>query len=372
MSNGNQVFAPYLQRPLPLTDDVVAQRKQLVETSRGASEKEVLERLEVAHMIQKPKLLSDMSSFKAANPGSTLTDFCVWYGNPVNPLGEHGADLEEKKKSRAAGRRGSFGKASRSIRLLERTREFWSKTWTEAEPIPAAEQETLFSASNTVEIALDYLETLHPANLICSVMAANLSNAYFALVVSAGDAATIPMVHASLTRLRRKIEIALNLLSKDTTNPSASKARASSDNGSSSSTPTLFSYASLETIAACENACLLIGEIEILLSNAISLLNKLPGQIELVEILLRRLHGRSDATMNVEDGARLAALEALVAHRRHPVLREYLFRNTDESHPCQLSVRCGGHDDDDGESVENDPTKQFGGLLVALTRTESI
>ena len=27
-SNGHQVFAPYLQRPLPLTDDLMAQRRQ--------------------------------------------------------------------------------------------------------------------------------------------------------------------------------------------------------------------------------------------------------------------------------------------------------------------------------------------------------
>ena len=83
MANGDQVFAPYLQRPPPLTDDVIAQRKEMLETKEASSERDILDRLEVAHALQKPKLLSDMSAFKAANPGASLTDFCVWYGDPM-------------------------------------------------------------------------------------------------------------------------------------------------------------------------------------------------------------------------------------------------------------------------------------------------
>jgi hypothetical protein len=212
-------------------------------------------------------------------------------------------------------------------------------------------------------------------------MASNLSNAYFALVISAGDASKLPMVHASLTRLRRKIEIALNLLSVDSTNSSSStktrgangrNAAAAAAAAASRDTSTVFSYASLETISACENACRIIGDVEILLSNALSLLHKFPKQVDLVENLLR--HSHSEATVHVDEGARLDTLELLVAQHRHPVLREYLFRNTDETLPCQLSVRCGGsgngdnHDDEEEEKL----SRKFGGLLVALTRTESL
>ena len=71
----------------------------------------------------------------------------------------------------------------------------------------AEDQEPLFRASDTVEIALNDLETLHPANLISSVLASNLSNAYFSLVISAQvgadigeDATHLASMHASLTQ----------------------------------------------------------------------------------------------------------------------------------------------------------------------------
>ena len=52
-----------------------------------------------------------------------------------------------------------------------------------------------------------------------------------------------------------------------------------------------------------------------------------------------------------------------------PVLREYLFRNTDDAHLCQLTVRCA-----DEKKMNPDKTRrqQDGGLMVPITRTESI
>jgi hypothetical protein len=193
-----------------------------------------------------------MSPFEAANPGASLTDFCVWYEDPVIPLSElDGPGVSRHSETNGNARHGGGNKVikSKSIRLLERTRDFWAKILAKTPAVPAAEQEPLFSASNTVEIALDYLETLHPANLLCSVMAANLSNAYFALAISAGDAATkLPTVHLSLTRLRRKIETALKLLAIDTTHPPSSKIRAekSATSAGASSSPVCFSFASLQ------------------------------------------------------------------------------------------------------------------------------
>ena len=291
------------------------------------------------------------------------------FRNPL--LDAKGTNVSQSTKFNGIPRPFDLNKATRSNRILERTRDFWAKTWVLAPSVPASEQEPLFRASNTVEIALDYLETLHPASLMCSIMAANLSNAYFSLAISAGDsAAKLPMLHAVMTRLRRKIDAALKLLATDTTHSESSKTQ-SGGNGASSM---CFSYASLETISACESACRVIGEAEILLSNALSLLNKFPKQEDLVEELLEKSKGRFEVTIPVPDNSRLMTLESVIsAQRRYPILREYMFRNTDESHPCQLTVRCGdGHNEEDEDQERNREAKKLGGLLVALTRTEAL
>ena len=77
---GDQLYAPYLQRPQPLTDDVIAQRQMMLAHEEGPKASvTVLQRLAITQRLQKPKLLSDMQSFKAANPGAVFEDFIGWY-----------------------------------------------------------------------------------------------------------------------------------------------------------------------------------------------------------------------------------------------------------------------------------------------------
>ena len=491
-----QVYAPYLQRPPPLTDDMLAQRREWLEkrsgfvtaegygeencgssnespggqcpSSQACLEKDVMERLNVAQAMQRPKLVSDMSAFKAANPGCQFEDFVRWYGEPKLPL----VDMDYSVESLSLG---LLEPDQISERLMALTWAFWIKTWDDASATPAAEQEPLFCASDTVEIALDYLETLHPANLISSVMATNLSNAYHSLVLSATvgtdlgeDATQIPMVEASLIRLRRKLEAALHLLSADSVSPNNTVGGPQSSpetngfcghvSGSSLSvSPPVFSFASLETLAPCETACRIIGENEMLLSNALSLLHKLPHQYELVEQLLqqhqqqRRLQrrvrlqerlqqqqqrrrrsssrGAGDATAKKkqtifvtttdidEQHLRQSVLHALAGTpnyygSRHstlaqqplgsliggpipsltPILREYLFRNTNPSYPCQLCVRWGdGGRNNNKRKSESSYNKSvsllssssssssspgeddaFDGLMIAIAHTKPI
>jgi len=85
VQTGAELHAPYLQRPYPLTDDVIAERYDMLtrhyEPSR-TSKHGLHRRLELSYRLQKPKLLSDMNAFKAANPGAIFQDFINWYGNP--------------------------------------------------------------------------------------------------------------------------------------------------------------------------------------------------------------------------------------------------------------------------------------------------
>jgi hypothetical protein len=76
---GDQVYAPYLQRPSPLTDDMIAQRQMMLAQLQGSkASATVRQRLEITQRLQRPKLLSDMQAFKAANPGAVFQDFISW------------------------------------------------------------------------------------------------------------------------------------------------------------------------------------------------------------------------------------------------------------------------------------------------------
>ena len=184
VQTGDQLYAPYFQRPYPLTDDVIAERHMMLSRhydSSKASQHGVHKRLEISYRLQKPKLLSDMCAFKAANPGAIFQDFCTWYGNPGNPLDDYsdkrnrqiaGATIGDLLLSRAATESVAvkLDKAAEAIQMLNETREFWSRTWEEASPIPASEQKLLFDVSSTVEMALDFMENMHPGRLRCCIV----------------------------------------------------------------------------------------------------------------------------------------------------------------------------------------------------------
>jgi Rab3 GTPase-activating protein catalytic subunit len=374
--SGDQLYAPYLQRPFPLTDDLVLERRVMLARERdGDKKKGTLQgRIDLAHRLQKPKLLSDMCAFKAANPNSTIDDFTKWYGNPGNPLDDYVDDPHPDDVSvqdayfESAAKK--LDKASEAMKVLIATRDFWSSTWEEATPIPASEQQPLFNFTSTVEMIIDYLEQMHPANLVNQVMAVNLSSAYFTLVASAEDTLKIGLVQASLQRLRRKIDEALQLLSHDATGALFQ----CSDGGSTMST-TSNQYTSEDSIYACEEACNALSVTETMIARATSLLHKFPGQHNLVQDLLRLKDGSTVALTDPK--GRSSFLNAIHDQQKQhstftsweslpkPVLREYVLRNLDAEHPCQLSVRFG----DEGAYL--DRVDNEGGVLLALLKSYS-
>jgi len=192
------------------------------------------------------------------------------YGNPENPLegfDQHDYSYGSLETAALAPVGHKLDRAAEAIRVLDDTRMFWTRTWEEAKPIPAAEQEPLFDASNVAEMAIDYLETIHPASLLCQVMAVNLAMAYFTLVVSAGDAVTVGMVRLSLMRFREHVVNCLSSLSLDASN---------GDKATSQHTADCISMVSIEALSACSRACLALSESEVLVARACSLLNKFP------------------------------------------------------------------------------------------------
>jgi Rab3 GTPase-activating protein catalytic subunit len=255
-----------------------------------------------------------MRAFQAANPGSVLEDFVKWYGSPTNPIEEYSeADniqammvLNDDWFDDSINNK--LDKAGEAVKILKETRIFWSETWNQAKPLAASDQDPLFDAYSTAEMALDYLETLHPANLLAQVMAVNLSAAHFVLAVSAGEATSIPAVQQSLRTLKERIDSAVQLLSSDTT---------------TGNTATI----SIPAIAACEVACTAINETEVLLARAVSLLQKVQSG-DIVQALLH-------SPVEIDAKHRPGVLQVI---QDEPVVREYLLRGTDML-PSQLAVR---------------------------------
>ena len=363
VASGDQLYAPYLQRPAPLTDDIILDRHNMMTRQRqlGTTHNVSTQyRMEIAHRLQKPKLLSDMRAFQAANPGAVFQDFIAWYGNPGNPLEEYGGmedeDLADATESSVALK---LDRASQAIQVLNSTRDFWSDTWDIATPCAAADQDPLFEPSATVEMVLDHLETLHPANLLNQVMAVNLSMSYFILLASAGDAILVVAVSQAMERLRMRTTRALDLLSRDAVYGSSAQEEEFSKER-------LPRHASIEAIQACDGACDALSEAETMLARAMSLLHKFPQKYDLVHNILRRAD--SDSIPLSHPRGRASILEAIRKQQGEdgadrlpkPSVREYVLRNTDEGSPCQLCVRFGEEDAFDDDE---------GGLMIALTKT---
>ena len=217
-------------------------------------------------------------------------------------------------------------------------------------------------------MTLDFLETLHPAHLICQVMAVNLAMAYFTLVVSSKDAVMVGCVRTSLVRLRERIVDALALLSNDASHGERSTSKHVEDDASN------ISIISIESLSACGRACLALSEAEAQVARAKSLLHKLPQQFSLVDKVMGQPNG---APIEVHDAeTRKTVLNAiarqqlnldtgehsLLALESQPSVREYILRNVDETEPCQLCVK---YSDRDFQSAEEDA----GNVLVALMAT---
>ena len=372
MASKEQLYAPYLQRDVPLTDDLILERKKML-TSTGVSDKTTIQsRIEAAHRLQKKKLVSDMSAFKAANPGAIFQDFINWYGNPGNPLdkyeyGSSSVDVALQSKS-------AEEEAAEAMLILSATRTFWSNCWDESKPLSAREQPALFDAFSTIEILLHWLEAIHPAVLINQILAVNLTNAIFVLQSSMPNR-TPPIVQNVLSKLKDKTNITLGLLKHDV---------AKSITMSTIRSPLLdddvhdpFAYVSPETIASCEEVCSIMGDAETIMSRAASLLTKLDGDVELVQQLLESPEGKSVEVKNHR--SRTQILHEIMSQELRnngkgdiendrelpsPSLREYILRNIDENNPCQLTVSIGGTFGlEDGGS---NSTK--GGLVMALKK----
>ena len=375
MASKEQLYAPYLQRDEPLTDDLILERKKMLTTIGALDKVPIQSRVDAAQRLQKRKLISDMSAFRAANPGAVFQDFISWYGNPENPLDKYKNNSSNNAIPSTI--QSAEKEAAEAMYLLSATRTFWSNCWDESQPIPAREQAPLFDSCSTIEMLLHWLEAIHPAVLINQMMAVNLTNAVF-ILQSSMPIPSPPIVQNIMKKLKGKISITLDLLKQDVTRSMTMSTTRSPLLDDDVHDP--FTYVSPETIKSCEEVCSIMGDAETIISRAASLLTKFDGDVELVQNLMESTEGKSIEVNKHRSRAHILS-EIMSQELRNngkgciekdinqpsPSLREYILRNVDENNPCQLSACIGGTfglEDVGGSSS----TK--GGLVMALKKSE--
>ncbi|XP_051884475.1 rab3 GTPase-activating protein catalytic subunit isoform X2 [Pristis pectinata] len=145
---GDPLYIPLTQEPAPMTEDLLEEQSEVL-AKLGTS-------AEGAHLrarMQSACLLSDMESFKAANPGCCLEDFVRWY-SPRDYVEEEFTDEVGDKVLR--------GELSARMKIPG---NMWVEVWETAKPIPARRQRRLFDDTREAEKVLHYLVGLKPADL---------------------------------------------------------------------------------------------------------------------------------------------------------------------------------------------------------------
>ncbi|KAL3787814.1 hypothetical protein HJC23_003563 [Cyclotella cryptica] len=349
---GDQVYAPYLQRTMPMTDEEEEKQLKLsgVKNKNDRDERlSIRDRIQIAQRLQKPKLVSDMAAFKAANQGAVFEDFVSWYGNPQNPLCEEvngetvNRALERRSKlSPEAAKVMALEEASEAIAILMSLRAFWEDSWEEAEPCPASVQQPLFDPYSTVEMVLLSFETIHPSILMEQALAVNLKSAEFVLETAAKPVKQVPFVQQALRRAVAAIHDAVEMLTKD----SLEGCLLSSPKNHSDEYPLI--HVSASTIQKCEEACDAIGEMELLLSRALALWQHCPDA-ELVDnllnchdesfTLLKSPKERSTFLNAIKNNQAVRSEFVSANHFPEAFMREYVMCNDDPDASCQLNAR---------------------------------
>ncbi|KAF9278795.1 Rab3 GTPase-activating protein catalytic subunit [Mortierella alpina] len=137
LETGALLMIPKLQDPGYMTEDMIQEQEELFEDLGSSADA-----AKTRAGMQSAQLISDMSAFKAANPGCVLGDFIRWH-SPKDWI-------EDKKEM--------------SARMSE-SGNFWQELWTIADPIPAARQTPLMNHRSEALKALLSLKAMSGTQL---------------------------------------------------------------------------------------------------------------------------------------------------------------------------------------------------------------
>ncbi|XP_051566571.1 rab3 GTPase-activating protein catalytic subunit isoform X2 [Myxocyprinus asiaticus] len=148
LNSQEPLYIPVTQEPAPMTEDLLEEQSEVL-AKLGTS-------AEGAHLrarMQSACLLSDMESFKAANPGCSLEDFVRWYSP---------RDYIEEVVTDESGQIVVQGDLSARMKIPG---NMWVEAWETAKATPARRQKRLFDDTKEAEKVLHYLAVQKPADL---------------------------------------------------------------------------------------------------------------------------------------------------------------------------------------------------------------
>ncbi|XP_074476554.1 rab3 GTPase-activating protein catalytic subunit isoform X3 [Sebastes fasciatus] len=148
LNSTEPLYIPVTQEPAPMTEDLLEEQSEVL-AKLGTS----AEGTHLRARMQSACLLSDMESFKAANPGCVLEDFVRWY-SPRDYVEEEVVD--EKGDTVVKGELSARMKIPGNM---------WVEAWETARVTPARRQRRLFDDTKEAEKVLHYLAVQKPADL---------------------------------------------------------------------------------------------------------------------------------------------------------------------------------------------------------------
>ncbi|XP_065162898.1 rab3 GTPase-activating protein catalytic subunit [Atheta coriaria] len=179
IKTGNQLYIPITQEPVPKTEDQLEEYTDiLLKLGSDAQGSELRARMMSA------SLLSDMESFKAANPGSILEDFIRWY-SPRDWIEDEEEDEWGQPK----------GHLSSRMLIANNT---WVETWNSAKAVPANRQRRLFDDTREAEKVLHFLDS-RTLSQISELLLPVLSHSSLARVEDECVQLNIPIKNSSET-----------------------------------------------------------------------------------------------------------------------------------------------------------------------------
>ncbi|KAK7068094.1 Rab3 GTPase-activating protein catalytic subunit [Halocaridina rubra] len=148
LKTNEPLYIPYTQEPAPMTED------------RLEEHADVLLRLgtdtvgsQLRARMMSASLLSDMESFKAANPGAVLEDFVRWY-SPRDWIEQSSDDPSLPPQGSLSTR-------------MQIPGNMWQEVWGSAKPVPARRQKRLFDDTREAEQVLHWLASMGPGAVCC-------------------------------------------------------------------------------------------------------------------------------------------------------------------------------------------------------------
>ncbi|XP_073988534.1 RAB3 GTPase activating protein subunit 1 isoform X3 [Rhodnius prolixus] len=186
LKTGLPLFIPITQGATPKTEDQLEEDAEVL-IQLGAD----AEGSQLRAKLMSASLLSDMESFKAANPGAVIEDFIRWY-SPRDWIEEDELDEFGQKK----------GKLSARMLLPGNT---WLEVWSSARGIPARKQKRLFDETTEGEKALHFIESQDPAGA-AKLLLPVLIHAGLKRLSDECESLTLPVLQTGLSHMTKKLE----------------------------------------------------------------------------------------------------------------------------------------------------------------------